>query len=74
MCYNVFLKTNITHNMFISEQFGWLDEISGDFLKQILISHGSEFYELLLDAADDSVNSSLLFTWIRDIDMMLMGL
>jgi hypothetical protein len=57
--------------MFISEQFGWLDEISGDFLKQILISVGNEFYELPLD---DSVDNSLLFTWIRDINMMLMGL
>lgn len=56
------METNTTHNMFISEQYGWLAEVSGEFFDQILVDSGVDFYF----TTDDS--------WLRDNDLMLMGL
>ena len=49
--------------MFISEQYGWLAEVSGEFFDQILVAADSD----LCDQNDDS-------SCIRDNDLMLMGM
>lgn len=51
--------------MFISEQYGWLAEVSGEFFDQILVDSGVGFY-----FGDENGDVS----WIRDNDLMLMGL
>lgn len=59
------METNTTHSMFISEQYGWLAEVSGEFFDQILVDSGVDFY-----FGDENGDIS----WIRDNDLMLMGL
>lgn len=51
--------------MFISEQYGWLAEVSGEFFDQILVASGVDFY--FTPENDDA-------SCIRDNDLMLMGL
>lgn len=59
------METNTAHNMFISEQYGWLNEVSGEFFDQILVASGVDFY-----FSDENGDVSCM----RDNDMMLMGL
>ena len=51
--------------MFISEQYGWLSEVSGEFFDQFLVESGVDFY-----FGDENGDASC----IRDNDLMLMGL
>ena len=51
--------------MFISEQYGWLAEVSGEFFDQILVASGVDFY--FTPENDDA-------SYIRDNDLMLIGL
>lgn len=59
------METNTGHGMFISEQYGWLAEVSGEFFDQILVASGVDFY--FTPENDDA-------SCIRDNDLMLMGL
>ena len=58
------MKTNTTHNMFISEQYGWLVNISGGYF-DAMMDYGWDSYWLIADKPAKA---------FRDVDLMLMGL
>lgn len=49
--------------MFISEQYGWVSELSGEFFEATIVL-GYSHYCLLAYSTDS----------VRDVDLMLMGL